>query len=301
MPESKPILPKTVGLWTRPDSPRLVNAKNIFDYMDGAGEVYLGYCFDHLEAWEYESRIQKAILVELYFMKTADDAFGLLSLDWGGEPVDLHQSRQENAGSGNSSLPRALYGEGLLRIWSDTIYARVMAYRETPESKEAVLLLGRSIVKDRRNPQAPALFQKLPNSFQPDWMLLKERATYFRSHLVLNSLYYLGQENMLDLSLDSEAVTSSYERKDAKGKKRIQLLLVRYSDNKHASRALGHFQRAYLPEYPMAQQPGSSKEMASVFSVEEGWLGYKLCDNAIAFIFECPDQETAKAIINQIK
>jgi hypothetical protein len=301
MPESKPILPKTVGLWTRPDSPRLVNAKNIFDYMDGAGEIYLGYCFDHLEAWEFESRTQKAILVELYFMKTADDAFGLLSLDWGGEPVDLHQSPQENAGSVNSFLPRALYGEGLLRIWSDAIYARVMAYQETPESKEAVLTLGRSIVKGRRNPQAPNLFQSLPDSFGSDWMLLKERATFFRSHLVLNSLYYLGQENMLDLSLSSEAVTSPYERKDAKGKKRIQFLLVRYSDNKHASQALAHFHRAYLPEYPIAQQPVSSKEMASVFSVEDGWMGYKLRDNVIAFIFECPDQETAKTIINQIK
>lgn len=301
MPESKPVLPKSVGLWTRPDSPRLVNAKNIFDYMDGAGEVYLGYCFDHLEAWEYESRTQKAILVELYFMKTGDDAFGLLSLDWGGEPVDLGQSSQENAGSRNSSWARALYGEGLLRIWSDAIYARIMAYQETPESKEAVLSLGRSIVKGRMNPQAPDLFQKLPDSFRPDWMLLKERAAYFRSHLVLNSLYYLGQENMLDLGLESEAVTSSYERKDAKGKKRIQLLLVRYSDNKHASQALVHFHRVYLPEYPITQQPGPSKEMSNFFSVEDGWLGYKLRDNAIAFIFECPDEETAKTIINQIK
>jgi hypothetical protein len=300
MPESKPILPKAVGLWTRPDSPRLVNAKNIFDYMDGAGEIYLGYCFGHLEAWEFESRTQKAILVELYFMKTADDAFGLLSLDWGGEPVDLCQSLQENTASGNSSLPRALYGEGLLRIWSDAIYARVMAYQETPESKEAVLTLGRSIVKGRRNPQAPNLFQNLPDSFGPDWMLLKERATFFRSHLVLNSLYYLGQENMLDLSLGSEAVTSCYERKGAKERKRIQFLMVRYSDNKHAGQALVHFHTAYLPEHPIAQQPGSSKEMANVFCVEDGWMGYKLRDNVIAFIFECPDQETAKAIINQI-
>jgi hypothetical protein len=301
MPESKPILPKTVGLWTRPDSPRFVNAKNIFDYMDGAGEIYIGYCFDHLEAWEYESRTQKSILVELYFMKTADDAFGLISLDWGGQPVDLVQSPQKKSASENSSWPRTLYGEGLLRIWSDALYARVMAYQETPESKEAVLALGRSIVKDRRNSQAPELFQKLPGSFRPDWMLLKERAAYFRSHLVLNSLYYLGQENMLDLGLDSEAVFSPYERKDAEGKKRIQFLMVRYSDDKHARQALGHFHRAYLPEHPFAQQRGPSKEIANVFSVEDGWLGYKLFGNAIAFIFECPDQQTAKTIIDQIK
>jgi len=64
--------------------------------MDGAGELYLGYRFDHLESYEYEVQSEKNILVELYFMKTADDAFGLLSLDWGGEPVDLGQTLEEN-------------------------------------------------------------------------------------------------------------------------------------------------------------------------------------------------------------
>ena len=67
MTESKPVLPKTVRDWSRPDSPRLVNAKNIFDYMDGAGELYIGYRFRHLEVYEYKTESQKNILVELYY------------------------------------------------------------------------------------------------------------------------------------------------------------------------------------------------------------------------------------------
>jgi len=114
MKETKPALPKTIELWTRQDLPRLVNAENIFDYMDGAGELYLGYRFDHLEAYEYEAKSQENILVELYFMETSDDAFGLLSLDWGGEPVALNPFQEEKAASISSSWPRALYGEGLL-------------------------------------------------------------------------------------------------------------------------------------------------------------------------------------------
>ncbi len=42
-------LPKTVGVWTRPDSAQIVGATNIFKYMNGAGELSLGYRFDHLE------------------------------------------------------------------------------------------------------------------------------------------------------------------------------------------------------------------------------------------------------------
>jgi hypothetical protein len=307
MQESKPILPKTVGAWTRPDSPQLVTDKNIFDYMDGAGELYIGYRFEYLESYEYKAQNQNNILVELYFMKTSDDAFGLLSLDWegkpvelAGEPVRLSKSLQSKATLESSSWPRALYGEGLLRFWSDTIYARIMAHQETPESKEAVLALGRSIIKDRGNPPLPKLLKKLPDSFPENWMLGKDRTSYFRSHLVLNSIYYLGQENMLDLNLNSEAVTSPYEKKDSEGKKRIHFLLVKYPDHKRARQALGHFHKVYLTEHPIFLKFGTSGEITNMFLIEDGWLGYKLKDNTIAFIFECPDQETARTIINQI-
>jgi len=307
MRESKPTLPRTIGIWTRPDSPQLITAKNIFDYMDGAGELYMGYRFDHLEAYEYKAQNQNNILVELYFMKTSDDAFGLLSLDWGGEsvelaakPVDSNKSLQAKAAPESYSWPRALYGEGLLRLWSDTIYARIMAYQETPASKEVVLALGRSIVKLRGNPPLPIILKKLPDSFPVNWMLDKDTTSYFRSHLVLNSIYYLGQDNMLDLDLNSEAITSPYEKKDSGGKKRIHFLLVKYPDNRHARQALAHFHKVYLPEHLIFLQDGSSGEISNIFLIEDGWLGYKIKDNTIAFIFECPDQETARTIINQI-
>lgn len=48
-------LPKTTGAWTRTDSPRIVTSQNIFDYMNGAGELYIGYRFEHLEVYEYTS------------------------------------------------------------------------------------------------------------------------------------------------------------------------------------------------------------------------------------------------------
>lgn len=299
---SKPTLPKKVGLWTRPDSPQFVNANNIFDYMDGAGEIYLGYRFDHLESYEYKARNQKSILVELYFMKTSDDAFGLLSLDWGGEPVDLGQSLRVNGAAENSLWPSVIYGEGLLRLWSDTIYARVMSYQETPESKEAVMTLGRAIVKDRRNPLSPDLLKNLPATFLPNWILRKDRTSFFRSHLVLNSLDFLGQENMLDLGLTSEAVTAPYERKNSSGgQTRIQFLLVKYPDQESATAALALFHRVYIPEHLFQTKSDSAGEIVNMFPVEDGWLGYRMKDDTIAFMFECPDRETARAIVEQIK
>jgi hypothetical protein len=214
--------------------------------------------------------------------------------------LDLGQSLKANKEHENLSWPRELYGEGLLRLWSDNIYARIMAFQETPESREAVLAIGRSIVKDRMNPPRPNLLESLPVSFRPGWMLRRDRTSYFRSHLVLNSLYYLGQENMLDLSLSTEAVTSSYEREAPNEQKRIQFLLVKYPDHECSRQALTHFHRAYLPEHPLLLKSDSSEKHSNVFPIEDGWLGYKLQGNIIAFIFECPDRETARTIIDQM-
>ncbi len=299
--QSRPTLPKTIGMWTGPDSPQIVTDEDIFDYMNGAGELYLAYRFDLLQVFEYRAQDQPEILVELYFMKTSDDAFGLLSLDWGGEPVTLTPASQEDRDTDGSKWPQALYGGGLLRLRSDNIYARVMAAQETSESREAVLALGRSITKDRENPPPPELMARLPGSFEPNWVLRRGRASYFRSYLVLNSLYYLGHENILELDLTSEGVTAPYEKKDSsEGLQRIQFLLLEYAESERAKNALSRFHRVYLPEYPFHLPSDYSQKVVNIFSVEDGWLGYSLKDSTLAFVFECPDQETVRTMLEQI-
>ena len=184
-------LPKTVGAWNRPDSPRIIDSKNIFQYMNGAGELYLSYRFRHLEVFDYHSADQDNILVELYFMESADDAFGLLSLDWGGEPVFFDGSSATISNKSSASSARALYGGGLMRLWSDHIYARVMAMRETPASKKAVMALGKAIAAETQNPPEPELVKIPAPEIGAVWKLRTDRLSFFRSHLVLNSIYYL--------------------------------------------------------------------------------------------------------------
>jgi hypothetical protein len=302
MTESSPVLPRTIGFWTRPDSPKVVTAENIFDYMNGAGELYLGYRFDHCEVYEYSAETQKEILVELYYMNSSDDAFGLLSLDWGGEPFDLNPASRDGDRA-DPVWPRALYGEGLLRLWSETIYARVMATQETPESKEAVLSIGRAIAiaGEPENFPPPILLKELQNSLLPNWTLCRDRVSFFRTYLVLNSLYYLSHQNILDLDLACEAVSALYETKESPGDKtRIRFLLVKYPDPKRAEEALTHFHEAFLPDHPLGTTTNLSGGITNIFPVEDGWMAYAYKEKSIAFVFECPDRETARAILDQM-
>ncbi|UCE56243.1 MAG: hypothetical protein JSV31_12615 [Desulfobacterales bacterium] len=300
MTEKTVNLPKTIGVWTRSDSARIVDSSNIFHYMNGAGELYLAYGFNHLEVYEYTADQQDSILVEVYVMNTSNDAFGLLSLDWGGEPVTIH-SKPSYQANPTVAPARALYGEGLLRIWADTIYARVMAYRETAASKEAVLSLGQTIAVNRKMSAEPELLNILPQAMGSDWKLRKDRVGYFRSHLVLNSLYYLSHQNILNLDHSTEAVTAPYENiSDAGTSKRVQVLFVKYATPERAQKALDNFHNAYLHEHQKGFNPGVTKKHMNSFSVEDGWLGYALNETCLAVVFECPNRESAHMIIKHI-
>jgi hypothetical protein len=293
-------LPKTVGVWNRPDSPRVINSENIFKYMNGAGELYLGYRFRHLEVFDYTSPDQDRILVELYFMESPDDAFGLLSLDWGGEPVPFDGNPSATSQKYFTSSTRALYGGGLVRLWSDYIYARVMAERETPASKEAVLALSKAIAANTKNPPEPELVKILPLDIGAVWKLRIDRLSFFRSHLVLNSIYYLSHENILDLDLSAEAAFAPYEHISSSGDpKRSQFLLVQYENPERARQALNHFHDAYLPEYKKEITAGTNAGSPSLFKLEDTWMAYKLLGKYIAIVFECPDRESARAIIQK--
>jgi hypothetical protein len=293
-------LPKTVGGWTRLESARFINSRNIFEYMNGAGELYLGYRFQHLEVFDYTSDSQDNILVELYFMETAGDAFGLLSLDWGGEPVSLDGASASASNRFFTSPTRALYGGGLLRLWSDHIYARVMSERETPASKEAVITIGEAIAAGANNPPEPELLKILPLKIGAAWKLRLDRLSFFRSHLVLNSIYYLSHENILDLDLSAEAVIAPYEHTSNSGDpKRSPFLLVRYENLYRARKALNQFHDAYLPEYQKNITADSAAKRSNLFKLEDGWLAYKLLGKYILIVFECPGQESAGAIIQK--
>ncbi len=294
MSQFKLELPVSIEGFIRVPGPRTIRHDTIFEYMDGAGELYLGYRFDRLEVTEYKSPNGEEILVELYFMETPDDAFGLLSLDWEGDPVRFPSAPKPGAEEPRA-WPRALYGEGLMRLRSGALYARVLAGRETPESREAIFGLGRIIVGNHDLPPEPDLLDRTPSELGPDWRQRKDRTSYFRSHLVLNSLYYLSQDNIFDLNLDTEAVLTTYIEDAPLGSGSLRALLINYPDADSARKAVGHFRRVYLPD-----RPAESKEKSDFHSVEDGWLGYATAGRLAAFVFECPDRETAEAFIDRL-
>jgi hypothetical protein len=284
-------LPQSVNGWSLSRPAKRVEPKAIFDYMDGAGELYLGYRFKFLDVYEYTRPGESDILVELYWMGSSDDVYGLLSGDWGGNAVEI--SSVPNAAT--SPVVRALYGSGLLRIWSGDLYARVMTYQESDVSKQAVLAIGKAIVAGGPEPMAPRLIQALPQAMG-QFMLRTDRTVYLRSHLVLNSAYFLSSENLLDLGLDCELAAAVYSQKSGTDSpKQVHILLVRYPGEAEAREALMHFQRVYL-----SGKSSAAGDRGAV-SIEDGWTGFILSGRGLGLVFEAPDESSTRLFLDSSK
>ena len=225
----------------------------------------------------------------------------LLSQDWGGEAIALRPVRKAERPTMAPSA-RALYGAGLLRLCAGSLYARILAEHETSTAKEAVLALGRAVAAGRKESPEPSLLNILPRNVGENRAVKRGRIAFFRSSLVLNSLHYIGSENLLDLGPETQGVFAPYERPVPSAKSgRLYLVILRYPDAGRAQGALDRFRKGILPKSASAKAIGKSLEPPSVFQTEDGWTGYRLNGAFLSLVFEAPDEAAARAALDAIR
>jgi hypothetical protein len=219
-------LPPEVSGWEVGREDQVFTRDDIFDYMDGGGEIYLAYDFKFVFVREYARPESPSIVVEIYQMSSSPDAYGAFTHDTDGDEVDLGQG--------------GIYAAGLLRFWKDRIFARILADRETPEAKDAVMELGARIVKAiPHEGEKPRLLEALP----PEGLRPKS-IRYFHTLISLNAHYYLANVNILNLSPETQAVLARYEKDGSQAR----LLLVEYPSVERAVDAQGRFTEMFLLE-----------------------------------------------------
>jgi hypothetical protein len=74
---------------------------------------------------------------------------------------------------------------------------------------------------------------------------------------------------------------------------------VKYENSERARQALNRFHDAYLPGYQKEITAETVVDNPSLFKLEDGWIAYKLIGKHIAIVFESPDPESARAILQK--
>jgi hypothetical protein len=217
----KTLLPDAVRGWQADGADHVYDAETIFEYIDGAGEVYRAYNMKALLSRRYKQAGRPDIIADVFDMGSAADAFGVFTHDLDGEDPSVGQG--------------GVYKGGLLSFWKDRYFVSVFSEEETAEAKAMLLDLGRRVAAAvGREGVKPALLDALPPAFADP-----KRVHFFRHPVILNYHYFIGAENVLGLDPRSEGLL-------VKAAGRSALVVVRYPDDIRAAAALKSVRAAFL-------------------------------------------------------
>jgi hypothetical protein len=267
----KQLIPETVDDW-RAVEDNFYDPQTIFDYIDGAGEVYRAYNFRLLLSRRFLGPAEQVIFVDLFYMGSAADAFGVFTHDREGEKLPIGQG--------------AVYKGGLLSFWKGSYFVSIYAEVENQKTKEVVLQLGKVIAaRIQEESSLPAIINRLPST-----SLLKDEVRYFHNHLILNYHYFVAEENILELDNQTEAVLGFYQLNKEKTKERTVLLGIQYPEEEKAKRAWQKFIHYYLPEVRARKD--------TFVQTENGlWTGIWQKQDLIAVVFDAPSREAAASLL----
>jgi len=255
----------TPGTWVKTNE-AFYNRETLYDYINGGAELYLSYGFQFLINQIYQREGQPDIIVDLFDMGTSHNAFGVFS-----------HSREEIAdevGQGSQ------YTAGLLLFWKDRYYISILASPETPESRKAVYDLARQIdSRIDKNGELPKILNHLPAK-----QLVQVSVRYFKHHIWQNSYYFITEANIFHISEETNAVLAKYQDLGI-------LLLIEYSSEEAAKKALTSFYQSYIPENPEG----------GIFQIEDGsWTSAQVSNRILKAVFNAPSKNAVRTLIEAV-
>ncbi len=265
------ILPVEVNKWKAREKDQIFNSETIFDYINGAGEVYRSYNFKKLLARRYTREGQPDIIADLFDMGSSEDAFGVFT----------HDLEGEKTGIGRDSV----YKGGLLTFWKGRFYVSLYSEEETIQAKDTLYQLGEKIsLSIKIEGKKPEMI-----SFFPKGKIDEDRIRYFHNHLILNYHYYVSEENILFLDQKTNAALARCKGDDDEP---LTILIVKYSKLEKMDKAYENFISVYMPD---------AVELGIVQTENSKWTFIKKIKEFIVIVFDSPSPVSAKELLAVIK
>jgi hypothetical protein len=262
------FLPEQAAGWTADGQPARYDTVGIYDYMNGAGEIYRMYDYRDMIVQRYTKPDAPPVTVEIFDMGKAEDAYGVFS----------HSRENEYTSPGGGA---EIYAATVV-FWKGRYLVSIVAEMETNETKPAVLEIADAIaVKIEGDTVKPALVRALPSGG-----LQAHSVRFFHIHTSLNYHYYISSENILNLSPETDAVMGKYEPGEA------YVLIVQYPSESDVTEAERSFIENYAPE---AAYDG----FAEIES--ESWFGVDAHSNYLIAILDAPSKAMALDLVQKAK
>jgi hypothetical protein len=205
--------------WAVEGKGEVYTADNLYDLVNGQADSFFAYGFQRATVYTLRSAEGMVVIVEVWELDEPINAYGLYTASVAGEPIALGQDGDADPGR------RIFY-------WQDRYAVQILSRQHLPA--ESLLALGEAISDGLPSGgERPALLARLPEAHRDG-----RPALFFHSEISLQSELWLGGENLLGLSPDTDGVWAGYRREDLV----YHLLLIQYDDADVAAEALAVLQ-----------------------------------------------------------
>mgnify|MGYP005847303279 CR=1 FL=1 len=227
--------------------------ENLFDLVDGQAESFFVYGFERVGVARYEDAAGAILEASIWQLASPADAYGLFSVSRVGEPAPVGVDGDTDPGR-------------RIAFWQDRYVVQMWARQPLPQAD--LLALARAISGELpQGGERPPLLQRLP----PD--LQKREPIFFHQELSIESELWLGGENVLALSPETNGVLVRLPVDGVVA----HLLLLEYPSAEAATAAQGRLQAGEVDG--LAAVLGQGGLLAAVFGpVEEGYASRVLAE-----------------------
>ncbi|MFH1686380.1 MAG: DUF6599 family protein [bacterium] len=216
------VLPTSLGEWTAVEPVETYDRNSIFDYIDGAGEVYNAYDFRRLAVQKYRDSVGDEITLEVFDMGNAGDAYGVFTF--------ANEDQDSTIGQGCEMIGSTLC------FWQGRYYICLGAAEESAAAIEGMRVLAQAVAK--QIPPAvgrPDWIEHLPGDIVADGTI-----RFFHHHTLLNYHHYLSEHNWLNLDTGTDAALIE------NGLDAATMLVVKYATEAKSATALATLKRELL-------------------------------------------------------
>jgi hypothetical protein len=168
--------------------------KTIFDYINGAAELYFAYDFRRVAAAEYQNG-ETSIVIDVYDMTSPECAFGIYSLN------RYPEANYTDIGN------EAILDGTALDFWKGRYFCKVYSFDMSEKYKEDVVNFGSKLaLKILEAGAEPAVLERLPQDG-----LTPKTAMFFSRKLGLDNIHFISEENVLNLNGKTKGVVAEYQ------------------------------------------------------------------------------------------
>jgi len=210
-----------VAGWQRDGQVKVYDRDTLYDFMDGAADLYFTYGFEQLAVAHYVHSAGGTLQVEVYRVATDADAYGLYTYNSHGQPVTIGVDGELDSGN-------------RLAFWQGRTFVQVIARDQVEDDVLHAMGTAAASALPQGSRHPSLVDHLLKGGLQPG------SARFFRQKMALDNLLWLGTQDVLGLGADVEGVIARY---DLAGQP-VDLLLIAYPDMSRAQHAQSGLQAA---------------------------------------------------------